>query len=1402
MLDGRPSSALPLLTRALTLRPTNAAVLGLRSLARERCGLTASATSDARAIVLLQPRNSGGYVRLASVCLAANDYPSAACVAFRGMRCGDTHRNGELAAIMAKARAQGHLPPVPWTPVGWAEAAMWRLRADGKVMYCGCSSSIKAIGVDTGEQLLRLAGHKLEVTALVLHPADADVLLSSSQDGTVRQWNVKLGADGDESSRCLKVFNLESAVHYLMIAPRLASEESAAAAVYALVAPRKSQQPAQRAKPPVAADAVKGSKKRKLPPAADEAQEEAGEAQDEEQEESNKSVKKSKRKKGEAGVDGGGGEPQPEDTPDGGSSPAAAKRNGTKGKAEEQKDEGSQSVKKSKRKKGVADGGGGGEPEPVDAADGGSSPPAAKPKSGQRKAGSDVGVWKIVRVDLNRSSGRRWTAATLNKGRALQITDAVTGARHTMPAGQWPVTAVTASCSGAVATGHKDGSMTVWRGLGTAAEEAILSGAGEGGRGRAGGRPKSTTLHWHAHAVSCLAFSPDGGYLYSGGEEGVLVQWNLRRGGGGGAANQNFLPRLGAPLTRIAMSPDGLFCALTLEDNCVALVRISTWAVEWQDNCVALKRTSAGVALVLISTSAALRGLALAPTRELVDYSAKIKLGIDASSGAVVINGQPGHLQYYDPHQDLLSGVLEVVPFNRVSRVDKLRMAPPLVEHFAFSSSGERVATLDTREVQGEGLRQGDVRCLKFWALDRRSGRFLLESSVDQPHQGAVTSLCYHPLVDRAVTTSLDETFKVWTMQRRDPSLTTPSTTVQQQQQGPQYMWTCTRTVAYKRGLSAEAAAFSSDGSLLAVAFGGLVTLWGGAGASLLAVLLPPLSAVGSAAARVHALAFVPRTALLFAQRAGAATLTDVVAATTSTSTSDGDAPAPSSSSGTVWAYKGKIACACAATAAAAVMAAPGGGGATAAAAAAFCLQRSASSSLVLLMGRSSAVPLCAWHLPSDVLHSMVLIGSSGSGGGGAERGGGVVGLTRGGDVLLLSTGGSSSGEAQLDATGVRRIGGAAAAPALPLRAAAAAAPRAGAAAVVVHRSAGIEALFRDMPTSDLPPATELLGAFMRAQLRPAPAEAPPWSAAAGAAAAAAAAASARALLQQQGGGEVAWGAEDGESDEGEGENEGKGGGTAGLTGGADTVLLEMFKDYFKEEAAKEKKSKKKNKERTELSADSACSAAEVPVADPTMPIDEAKAAALALAHTKDSARLPDIVKSLEKQFSSEPIHTVDFFNLAISGEWDVVHSTLYPKRAPAAVVSSEDLTVRSLRQTITPSDGGNPREGEITTAVEWELPEQGITGTFEVVAQYLTGDNSSMKLTTTGHRLKPSSMPSDPQGLVELLQRHMPFELFDPDEQAVFTTYVDHDMRIVWAAGGRTGANGSRIIFLRHHSQ
>ena len=52
---------------------------------------------------------------------------------------------------------------------------------------------------------------------------------------------------------------------------------------------------------------------------------------------------------------------------------------------------------------------------------------------------------------------------------------------------------------------------------------------------------RPTTVHWHASAVGCLTFSPDGTYLLSGGREGVLVQWQVETGA------QNFVPRCEQP---------------------------------------------------------------------------------------------------------------------------------------------------------------------------------------------------------------------------------------------------------------------------------------------------------------------------------------------------------------------------------------------------------------------------------------------------------------------------------------------------------------------------------------------------------------------------------------------------------------------------------------------------------------------------------------------------------------------------------------------------------------------------------------------------------------------------------------------------------------------------------------
>ena len=78
--------------------------------------------------------------------------------------------------------------------------------------------------------------------------------------------------------------------------------------------------------------------------------------------------------------------------------------------------------------------------------------------------------------------------------------------------------------------------------------------------------PVTSTLHWHAHSVSCLSFTHDGVYLLSGGEESVMVIWQLETG------HKQFIPRLLSPLRSICVSLDNLFYALAHADNAVRLV--------------------------------------------------------------------------------------------------------------------------------------------------------------------------------------------------------------------------------------------------------------------------------------------------------------------------------------------------------------------------------------------------------------------------------------------------------------------------------------------------------------------------------------------------------------------------------------------------------------------------------------------------------------------------------------------------------------------------------------------------------------------------------------------------------------------------------------------------------------
>jgi NET1-associated nuclear protein 1 (U3 small nucleolar RNA-associated protein 17) len=96
-------------------------------------------------------------------------------------------------------------------------------------------------------------------------------------------------------------------------------------------------------------------------------------------------------------------------------------------------------------------------------------------------------------------------------------------------------------------------------------------------------RSQTKVMHWHAHAVASLTFTPNGAYLLSGGEEAVLVIWELASGG----FKKEFVPRVGSAIewvsTNLGLQLHGqvgtLEYVLGLEDGTTVVVNAATLKV-------------------------------------------------------------------------------------------------------------------------------------------------------------------------------------------------------------------------------------------------------------------------------------------------------------------------------------------------------------------------------------------------------------------------------------------------------------------------------------------------------------------------------------------------------------------------------------------------------------------------------------------------------------------------------------------------------------------------------------------------------------------------------------------------------------------------------------------------------
>uniref|UniRef100_A0A9J8D8J1 WD repeat domain 75 n=1 Tax=Cyprinus carpio carpio TaxID=630221 RepID=A0A9J8D8J1_CYPCA len=318
-----------------------------------------------------------------------------------------------------------------------------------------------------------------------------------------------------------------------------------------------------------------------------------------------------------------------------------------------------------------------------------------------------------------------------------------------------------------IATGHEDGKIRLWRNFIHKKEYTY------------------STQHWHHNAVNTLCFTPEGTNLLSGGIESVLVQWQYGTGN-----RKEFLPRLGGSILHVSASSDGqLFCT-SHSDNKITVIESS------------------------FKVCGVIQGL--------VKDAVLTDLMIDPRSKALVLNGKPGHLQFYSLLRDKHLYNLDIVQQEYIyeAGLDQFEVVKA-----AFDIKGYWLATVEER-----GQKSADLEFfLKLWSYDERTQSFVLNTTITAAHTDRIISMCFSSSEETTmlVTIAEDGQFKAWCQG------------VDADTKQDQNFWSCDFVGSY-HNLKPTNCSFSADSSLLAVSFQEVITIWSPDTWELLTTLCQP----------------------------------------------------------------------------------------------------------------------------------------------------------------------------------------------------------------------------------------------------------------------------------------------------------------------------------------------------------------------------------------------------------------------------------------------------------------------------------------------------------------------------------------------------------------------------------
>lgn len=153
-------------------------------------------------------------------------------------------------------------------------------------------------------------------------------------------------------------------------------------------------------------------------------------------------------------------------------------------------------------------------------------------------------------------------------------------------------------------------------------EEAILTGDDTGRivlwKGFFSKNISKAVFHWHTLPVRCLRFSMNGNYFYSGGEEAVLVQWQVND-----HLEKKFLPRLSSTINQISVCGNNSLIAVATADNAVKIIDSRFDSVSLIQNLVIGDNFDSGIVC-------------------------------DFRTRTIIMNGNVGHIQFYSPRDNTL----------------------------------------------------------------------------------------------------------------------------------------------------------------------------------------------------------------------------------------------------------------------------------------------------------------------------------------------------------------------------------------------------------------------------------------------------------------------------------------------------------------------------------------------------------------------------------------------------------------------------------------------------------------------------------------------------------------------------------------------------------------------------